>query len=118
MDVHPGEAMSLSESEVGEWRALVTELVQRLDAAPLPLVMRYERAARELDCSVSKLRAMIRAGTIRTVVVHKRRMVPRSELERLTAMKLPKRMAQRAPAAKPNGATEAEAYRASLKKRR
>ena len=118
MFLHPGESMSVSTSEVGEWRALVTELVERLDAAPLPLVMRYERAAKELDCSVSKLRAMIRAGTLRTVVVHERRMVPRSELERLTTPALPRRMAAKAPKVKRDGAADAAAFRATLKKKR
>lgn len=108
--------MAANESEVGEWRALVKELLERMEAAPLPLVMRYERAAKELDCSVSKLRAMIRAGTLRTVTVHKRRMVPRSELERLTAVKLPRRMAEKAP--RKSNKVDVAAYRQSLKKRR
>lgn len=91
----------------------VAALRERMQA---PLVMRYERAAQMLDVSVSKLRGLIRSGEIVPVKLGGRKMVPLSELERVSRPKLPKKLAARAP--KASVLVDAKAYRESLKKRR
>ena len=54
-------------------------------AKPLPTVLRQQRAAKELDVSLSKLKQLIRSHQILTVVVGKTKMVPLSEIRRLSA---------------------------------
>lgn len=54
---------------------------------PLPFAVRYQYAASLMDMSVSKLKGLIRDGTIRTVKIGGRKMVPTRELDRVATPK-------------------------------
>jgi hypothetical protein len=102
------------EKHLAELRAAVQKLLERQEA---PRVMRYEKAARLLDCSVSKVRLLVRAGDLVPVRIGGRKMIPLSEIERISTPRLPKALAAKAPPKKRDGKADAAAFRAMLKKR-
>jgi excisionase family DNA binding protein len=52
--------------------------------APLPAVLTIARAAQELSVSASTLYRMLRAQELTSVRIHKRAMIPASEIRRLS----------------------------------
>jgi excisionase family DNA binding protein len=105
----------LLEQQLAELREDVKRLLSR---AETPRVMRYEKAAKLLDCSVSKVRSLIRDGEIVPVTVGGRRMVPLSEVERISTPRLNTRVVRSVPKVKRDGKADGEAIRALMKKLR
>lgn len=105
--------------------ALLKELLVELRASGLghgglPSVLSKRRAARELDISLSKLKALIRDGALMVCEVGSATMVPASEVRRIADSARRVAVAPGRPVrkVKRSGATEeARAVRAALKKR-
>jgi hypothetical protein len=95
------------------------EMRARLEEGPsLPAALKRTRAARELSISVRKLRDMERSGDILTCEIGDSTMIPRSEVERLSApvRSTPKpRTSGGRPRAR-SSAEEAQALRRALRK--
>jgi len=101
---------------------LLREVRSLLDAGvrrDLPSALTIARAAEELSVSVRKLRRMVSEGEIFACEVGRTRMIPRSEIERLTTpqeapRRAPRRVAARRGASSPRA--EAERLRAALRR--
>lgn len=63
-------------------RAAVREILA--EERGIPMVMTYQRAARELDCSVTKIKGLVTDGHLLPVTIGKRKMIPRTELLRIS----------------------------------
>lgn len=109
-----------SERLLEELLAEVRGLRERLDATALPTVLKPERAAQELSISESKLRQLIREGKLFTCLVGKAKMIPRSEIERLSAparsAPKPRTSGGRPPQDRSSPKAEAAKLRAALKR--
>jgi len=68
---------------VGQVLAEVRALRLMIEGRGLPQVLTMKRAAVELSVSLSQLGVLIRSGSLLTVTIGKRRMVPASEVRRL-----------------------------------
>lgn len=71
------------ERQLAELRNDVKKLLER---AETPRLMKYERAARMLDISTSKLKSLIRQGIITPQPLGQTRMIPLSEVERVSKL--------------------------------
>lgn len=113
------------------WNSLLVDIRNRLSAverrleetAFLPRALRYRDAGRMLSCSERKVRQLVAEKKLRTVLVGSRRMVPLSEVVRITsfASERPKRAMDatliRARPGAASAAQEAERARALTRRR-
>lgn len=108
-----------------EREELLGELLREVRAAldgrwerDLPSALTMVRAAAELSISVRKLRRMVAEGEVFTCEVGKVKMIPRSEIERLTTpQQTPQRTRRRqTPAARGGSKSEAAKLRAALRR--
>lgn len=96
----------------------VRELRERIDAPALPAALTIARAAQELSISVRTLRRMIAEGRVLTCEIGRVRMIPRTEIERLTTPQIPVPEPRRPRPGPRRGSPKAEAakVRAALKR--
>lgn len=96
----------------------VRELREMLAAPSLPSVLTMARAAQELSISPRKLRGMVSRREVLTCEIGRVRMVPRSEIERLTTPKepVPKARAARSSPRRSGPKAEAAKLREALKR--
>ena len=71
-----------------EVRGRLARIEERLQ--PAPMCMTYPEAAKRLGIGLTLLREMVARHELRTATVGKRRMVPLSEIERVSQPKAPK----------------------------
>ncbi len=74
--------MDLKELEAVVRRAVQEEMRRGGEMSP-PRVLTLKEAARQLSVSLSTLKGLLRTGFVRSTTVGERRMIPRSEIERL-----------------------------------
>lgn len=104
------------EALAAEIRALSEIVEASKQASHLPLVLSYERAAREMDISVPTLKRMLARGQIRSVRRGDGVGISRSEVLRIAAGQKVGSSRKRPDRAKaPRGSTEREKIRAALR---
>lgn len=104
------------EQEMRELRAEVERLREKLDWK-LPLSMKKERAAEQLDISTKTLNKMIRRQEILTVRVCESELVPASEVIRLSTPKPRTKKAERNSTARNAKGYAAEILKLARKKK-
>ena len=110
-----GESLAKFEALLEDIRNRIERLEERLQ--PRPTVMTYPAAAKLLGVSATKVKRMVRSGELRTALVGKTKMVPLSEIERLSTPTTPApRGAVRQAQARPN--QDPRGLDALLKRRR
>ncbi len=70
------------EEEVRAMRLEITRLLDRVDR-PLPLVLTKKRAAKELSIGITKLKGLISAGLITTIMMDRVSMISTREVRRV-----------------------------------
>jgi hypothetical protein len=107
------------EKELQRVNMALEKITERLGRPELPQVLTKQRAAAELSISVSLLKRMIRNGTLLTVKIGSRQLVPSSEVVRLAEPPRPVSQAEHSVAigakSKATVRSEAAKARASLK---
>ncbi len=109
------------EAELRAIREEIRKLSERV-GVPVPRVVRFPHAAKLLDISMTKLKGLVRGMEIMTVPVGDRRMIPMSEIDRMSrSFVTPKQgrtVRERKSKAMPTYLEEAEKLAAGLRKRR
>lgn len=82
MAVSIDERLERLEQIAAETRRLVAQLAE--GQRPTPTCLKYSDAAKRLGIGLTKLKRLIKNGELRTALVGKHRMVPLSEIERLS----------------------------------
>lgn len=111
----------VSERELQLIRLAVQEVLkQERGTSEQPRTMRYQKAAKMLDVSVSKVKSLVKSGEIIPVWVGGRKMIPLSEIERISTPTLSGKAAKSAavPRARFDPKAEAAELRAALKANR
>ncbi len=89
--------MKSIDEQLGEIRAELEKIHRRAGFQGLPTVLTMEQAAHELSCGLTKLRGLIKRRLLMTVMIGDRRMVPASEIRRLSAIDEPSKASEAKP---------------------
>lgn len=84
----------------------------------LPKLLTMREAARQLSCSRTKLKQLVREGKVATTVLGRRRMIPLSEVERNSKPQASAPRPDRQPKQALSPAEEAAALKAAIRRSR